>query len=252
MPKSKPTSRSLLRRSLIKIGKHLLRWNGRFQTRHSLISTTPHISNKEFDWTARLENAWPEIRAELDHLLEHPEDIPSFHQISPDQKRISKGDNWKTFGMYVFGKRIEQNCRLCPRTAEVISTIPGMYTAMFSILKPHYHIVPHKGPTRAVVRAHLGIKVPKNWQNVWIRVHDQVLHWQEGKVLLFDDSYEHEVLNDTDEMRAVLFLDVIRPMDRIGTLFNRVLFALMKASPYVKQPIKNLSAWNRKDHSGLT
>lgn len=127
-----------------------------------------------------------------------------------------------------------------------------MYTAMFSILKPHYHIVPHKGPTRAVVRAHLGVKVPKNWQKVWIRVDDQVLHWQEGKVLLFDDAYEHEVLNDTDEMRAVLFLDVIRPMDRIGTLFNRILFSLMKASPYVKQPIKNLATWNRKDHSGLT
>jgi beta-hydroxylase len=242
-----PESRPLLRRSLMNIGKRFLRWNGRFQSRHSLIPTTPQISNDAFDWVARLESAWPEIRAELDHLLEHPEDIPSFHQISPDQKRISKGDNWKTFGLYVFGKRIEENCELCPRTAAAVSSIPNMRTAMFSILKPHYHIVPHKGPTRAVVRAHLGVKVPKDWKNVWIRVDDQILNWQEGKVVLFDDSYEHEVRNDTDELRAVLFLDIDRPMDRMGTLFNRMLFALMKMSPYVKQPIKNLSAWNRKN-----
>ncbi len=245
---NKPKPRPLWKKLPKKIGKHFLRWNGRFQARHSLISTTPKINNDEFDWVERLEAAWPEIRAELDHLLEHPEDIPAFHQISPDQKKISKGDNWKTFGMYVYGQRIDQNCEICPRTAEAISSIPGMYTAMFSILKPHYHIVPHKGPTKAVVRAHLGLVVPKEREKVWIRVDDQILHWEEGKVLLFDDSYEHEVLNDTDEMRAVLFLDVVRPMDKVGTFFNRILFALIKASPYVRKPIKNLAAWKKNNH----
>lgn len=245
---NQPKSRVFWWRLPKKIAKHFLRWNGRFQARHSLIPTTPKINNEVFDWVTRLEDAWPEIRAELDHLLEHPEDIPSFHQISPDQKRISKGDNWKTFGMYVYGQRIDQNCEICPRTAEAISAIPGMYTAMFSILKPHYHIVPHKGPTRAVVRAHLGLKVPKEREKVWIRVDDQILHWEEGKVLLFDDSYEHEVLNDTDELRAVLFLDIVRPMDKIGTFFNRILFALIKASPYVKKPLKNLAAWRQSNH----
>jgi beta-hydroxylase len=247
MQSSNNTLHAFCRRVLINTGKRFLRWNGRFQTRHSLIATTPQISNDAFDWVARLEGAWPDIRAELDQLLERPEDIPAFHQISPDQKRISKGDNWKTFGLYVFGKRIEQNCEACPRTAAAVSSIPNMRTAMFSILRPHFHIVPHKGPTRAVVRAHLGVKVPKDWQSVWIRVDDQVLHWQEGKVVLFDDSYEHEVRNDTDELRAVLFLDIDRPMDRVGTFFNRMLFALMSMTPYVKQPIKNLAAWNRKN-----
>lgn len=118
-----------------------LRWNGEFQTRHSLISTTPRIGNHEFNWVTALEARWPAIREELDRLLEHPEDIPAFHQISPDQKRISKGDNWKTFGLFVYGQRVDENCAICPRTAEAVSEIPGMRTAMFSILKPHYHIV---------------------------------------------------------------------------------------------------------------
>lgn len=236
---------SLLRKVVVKAGKRILRWNNEFQSRHSLVSTTPKINNEEFDWVEKLEASWPMIREELDFLLQNPEKIPSFHQISPDQKRISQGDNWKTFGLYVYGERVDANCELCPQTAAAIRAIPNMRTAMFSILKPHYHIIPHKGPTRAVVRVHLGLKVPSDREKLWIRVDDQILHWQEGKVIIFDDSYEHEVRNDTDELRAVLFLDVDRPMDRIGTLVNKMLFSLIKASPYVKQPLKNLANWNR-------
>lgn len=243
-PASEQTT--LWRRLIIKSGKHFLRWMGRFQAHHSLVSTTPVIANSEFSWVPQLEGAWHEIRSELDTLLEHPEDIPAFHQLSPDQKRISKGDNWKTFAFYVYGQRVDENCALCPRTTATLASLPGMRTAMFSILAPHYHIPPHKGPTRAVIRAHLGLKVPKDAHNVWIRVDDQVLHWKEGEVVLFDDSYEHEVRNDTDETRAVLFIDIDRPMDRIGTLFNCLIVRLIQASSYVKQPLKNLAAWNRE------
>lgn len=238
-------TRSWPRRALIHAGKYFLRWSGRFQARHSRIGTGPVLERTTFAWVPQLEASWHIIRAELDHLLEHPEDIPAFHQISPDQARISKGDNWKTFGFYVYGRRVDANCAACPQTAAIIAALPGMRTAMFSILKPHYHIAPHRGPTRAVVRAHLGLKVPADWQNVWIRVDDQIVHWHEGEVVLFDDTYEHEVHNDTDETRAVLFLDIERPMDWVGTRFNRALLRLIQASPYVRAPLRNLAAWSR-------
>lgn len=233
-------------RPIHKTGKYLLRWLGNFQARHSLVSAAPVIGNHEFAWVPQLEAAYADIRAELDALLEHPDDIPTFHQLSPDQKRISKGNNWKTFALYVYGKRVDDNCTACPKTAAALAALPGMSTAMFSILAPRYHIEPHKGPTRAMVRAHLGLKVPKDSQNVWIRVHDQILHWEEGKVVLFDDSYEHEVRNDTDETRAVLFIDIDRPMDGIGTFVNNIIVRLIKASSYVQEPLKNLAAWNRE------
>lgn len=233
------------RRTLIAGGKRFLRWSDRFEARHSRVATTPVLPRDTFDWVPRLEGAWRDVRAELDHVLEHPEDIPAFHQLSPDQRRISKGDNWKTFGFYVYGRRVDENCAVCPRTAAALAAIPGMRTAMFSILKPRYHITPHRGPTRAVVRAHLGLKVPANWEQVWIRVDREIVHWREGEVVLFDDTYEHEVYNNTDETRAVLFIDVDRPMDRIGTLFNRVLVRAIQTSTYVKQPLKNIAAWNR-------
>jgi beta-hydroxylase len=246
MSKNNTTKTSpLWRRMVMKIGKRFLRWAGDFQARHSLISTTPVIDNSEFSWVPQLENSYEDVRQELDRLLEHPEDIPTFHQLSPDQKRISKGDNWKTFAFYVYGERVDDNCALCPKTAAVLDSLPGMRTAMFSILAPHYHIPPHKGPTRAVIRAHLALKVPTEWEKIWIRVDDQILNWKTGEVILFDDTYEHEVRNDTDETRAVLFIDIDRPMDKIGSLFNRLIVRIIQASTYVKQPLKNVAKWNK-------
>jgi len=229
-----------------KLGVRLMRGVAAFQSRHSLVGTGPVLDNAEFPWVAAVEAAYPEVRAELVSLLEHPERIPTFHQISPDQARISKGDNWKVFTFHAYGNRIEENRALCPRTAALIDRVPGLQNAWFSILAPGYHIPPHHGPTRAVVRLHLGLIVPEDRANCWIRVDDRICTWEEGRCLVFDDTYEHEVRNDTPERRVVLFVDFDRPMDRIGTLVNRMLVFLIRVSSYVQVPLKNLAEWNRK------
>jgi len=235
-----------LRRLVIQAGKHTLRKVGEFQARHSLVGTTPVLDNTEFPWVGTLEESWRDIRAELDRVLDHPEDIPAFHQLSPDQKRISKGDNWKTYAFYVYGNRVADNCAACPVTAGLLDGLPGLQNAWFSILAPRYHIPPHKGPTRAVIRCHLGLKVPADRSNCWLRVDSEICHWQEGACLVFDDTYEHEVKNDTDEVRVVLFLDFDRPMDLPGRLLNRLLIGAIRTSAYVKDPLKNLAAWNAR------
>jgi len=230
---------------LKKLGVTIMRGVADFQARHSRVGTTPVLDNAEFPWTADLEAGWKDVRAELDVLLEHPERIPAFHQISPDQARISKGDNWKVFTFHAYGTRIEENRALCPRTSALIDTVPGLQNAWFSILAPGYHIPPHHGPTRAVIRLHLALIVPEDRENCWIRVGDQICTWEEGKCLVFDDTYEHEVRNDTPERRVVLFIDFDRPMDAIGTLVNRLLVFLIRVSNYVQVPLKNLRAWNQ-------
>ena len=245
-----PAKSSAVRRLAVKVGKHFLRWMGEFQTRHSLVSTDPVIPHTGFDWIPELEASWRDIRAELEALLTAPDDIPCFHQISPDQSRISKGNDWKTFGFFMYGHRVDENCRKCPKTTAALERLPGMRSAMFSILAPGYHIPAHRGPTRGVIRAHLGLIVPREADKVWIRVGDRIIHWAEGKVVLFDDFYEHEVRNDTNERRAVLFIDIERPMDRIGTLVIRAILRLIGASTYVKRPLQNLAAWNRQHGRG--
>ena len=36
-------------------------------------------------------------------------------------------------------------------------------------------------------------------------------HWEEGKVLVFDDSFEHEAWNDSEAPRVVLIFDIWHP-----------------------------------------
>ena len=93
-----------------------------------------------------------------------------------------------------------------------MAAVPGMQTAMFSILAAGKHIPDHNGPYKGVIRYHLGLKVPRAADRCRIRVGDTIATWREGASLIFDDTYEHEVWNDTDEERVVLFLDIVRPL----------------------------------------
>ncbi|MGR8919034.1 MAG: aspartyl/asparaginyl beta-hydroxylase domain-containing protein [Gammaproteobacteria bacterium] len=235
------------RRALVhRAGKAFLRGISSFQARHSAIPSTPVLDNDTFDWTGRLAAAYPAIREEFEAVWRHPEDIPAFHEISPDQARISRGTAWKTYALFIFGQQVQPNCSECPRTAALLAGLPGLQNAWFSILAPGYHIPPHRGPTRALVRCHLGLHVPAARDDCWIRIDQERRSWAPGEVLLFDDTYEHEVQNNTGEYRAVLFLDIDRPMDVIGRGFNRSVLRLMQATHYVKDPLRNLVRWNRK------
>jgi aspartyl/asparaginyl beta-hydroxylase (cupin superfamily) len=165
----------------------------------------------EFPWVAEIESEWKSIRKELDVLMVRREEIPNFQDVSRAQRALTEGDQWKTFFFYSFGHKNKQNCDRCPETVRLLNRIPGMKTGMLSILSPRKHIRPHRGPYKGVLRYHLGLMIPGQEGSCRIRVGHDVRNWREGKSLIFDDSNEHEVWNETDSHRAVLFVDFVRP-----------------------------------------
>jgi len=78
-------------------------------------------------------------------------------------------------------------------------------------------------------------------------VDDRILHWDEGKCIVFDDAYEHEVQNNTGEQRVVLFFDVIRPMRTAGRILNRVMLALLKRTAYFRDARENIRQWEQRN-----
>src|SRR5262249_47856434 len=92
-------------------------------------------------------------RAELENLLRHRDHLPAFHEISPEQQYISRGDKWKVFILYGFGVPSERNCARCPETARLLRRVPRLQSAWFSILAPHYHIPKHRGVTKGLFYA---------------------------------------------------------------------------------------------------
>jgi len=212
--------------------------------RHSLVGNPTFFDRQQFDWVINLEANWKIIRQELDGVLQNLEKIPNFQDLSPDQYDITSDDRWKTYFFYAYGLKAHKNCQQCPRTTQLIEQIPGMKTAFFSILLPHKHIPEHCGPYKGVIRYHLALKVPHPSTDCKIRVGNDYRHWEEGKSLIFDDTFPHEAWNNSNDIRVVLFVDFIRPLKFPLSLINKFLIKLVSISPYVQKGKQNFENWN--------
>jgi len=224
-------------------GKRILRALFRYLGKQSLVGDPPVFDTAKFPWAIELEKNFDVIHRELQGILSMREYIPLFHDLSPDQKRISTGENWRTFFLKGFGYEAEQSWKRCPETMKVLSKIPNLRSAFFSILGSNYHIPHHRGVTKGLIRCHLGLIVPDQRDQCVMRVDDQICQWEEGRCLVFDDTYDHEVWNKTDQERVVLLIDVDRPMRLIGRLISRFLIFGVQRSGYVQDARKNLKRW---------
>jgi len=242
-PKTPPKPKTLtgpVRRRVKKYGKRLTRWVAAYQSGQSLVPDTPFVDIAHFPFLKEFEDRWEEIQAEVRGVLKFRELIPGFQEVSPDQYRIATADNWKTLFLYGFGKKLERTCKQVPVTAEIIGRAEKIHTAIFSILTPGYHIPAHTGVTKGILRAHLGLIIPEEREKCRIRVGDQFRIWEAGKVFVIDDTYEHEVWNDTGEERVVLLLDFNRPMRLGGRLVNWLLLKAIKLTAFYQEPKKNI------------
>jgi len=123
---------------------------------------------------------------------------------------VSKNENtWKTLNFIFFGIKNPVTCSLCPETFKILNKIPGLITTEFSYLPGNTKIKPHKGFSKMVLRVHLGLIIPKD---CGIRVGNETKIWEEGKLFVFDDSFEHEAWNNSKEDRFILMLDIVNPL----------------------------------------
>jgi hypothetical protein len=121
---------------------------------------------------------------------------------------------------------------------------------MISILSPRKHILDHRGPYKGVLRYHLGLIVPEDAESCRIRVGEDYRHWEEGKSMIFDDTFNHEVWNDTDETRVVLFVDVMRPLPSPDAAINEGIVKAIGYSPFVLDAKRNQEAWEARFREG--
>lgn len=215
-------------------------------SRRSSVGRGPFFDEKLFPWAPSVEADAPAVRAELEALLQDRASIPPLHEISADQRPITTDDKWRSFFLFAFGKRVEENCRRCPATAAALERIPGMTSAFFSILAPGKHIPEHRGPYNGVLRYHLGVLIPDTDGACRIRVGGETRRWREGGSLFFDDTFPHEAWNESPRDRVVLFVDFRRPLPFPVSLLNRLALRLIARTHFVKDALKNLADWNRK------
>jgi aspartate beta-hydroxylase len=159
---------------------------------------------------------WEQIRREALAVAEAYGKIPRFHELMAEQAPISANDgrDWRLFILKAYGMEIPINMAQCPELSALVRSRSEVLSASITFLGPRKHIPRHRGPFRGVLRFYLGLSVPE--LDNGLPAVRMVLNGQEhrlgnGASLLWDDTYDHEVWNDSDEVRIALFLDIWRP-----------------------------------------
>ena len=128
-----------------------------------------------------------------------------------DDALLHENGDWSVHYLSLEGSDTAAQRAQTPLTARLVDAIPRTTGhAFLSVLAPGTHILPHCGPCNYRLRLQLGLSVPKSG-SCSIRVGGEAREWSEGKVLILDDAFEHEVWNDSDEQRVILIVDVWHP-----------------------------------------
>jgi beta-hydroxylase len=160
--------------------------------------------------------------------------VKDFFKVETD---IKADENWKAAPIILFNYLFKENAKRCPETFKIISRLPGCCGAMFSVLEPGKYIPPHRGIYKGAYRCLLTLRVQPNAE-CWIKVNNQKLYFKEGDCIVFDETIEHEVLNESTSPRIVLFLDFYRKLPFPLNIMNYLIFELLRRSPFVTNILK--------------
>lgn len=172
-------------------------------------------------WAARLQQAYEPVRDEAMSLLSDHGVFESFLTFGPNAKVSDyvggQGEkpSWDAFFFYRHGERYDANHMRCPQTSAVLEEIDlcrikaQAPEVCFSLLAPGSHIKPHYGVTNSRLVMHLPLKVPADCALNIVDAGEH--HWQEGKLMMFDDTYQHEAWNRSSETRLILLMDCWNP-----------------------------------------
>lgn len=190
-------------------------------TLHPTTRDTPFFDPAEFWFTSLLEDAWPQVRAELTRVGEDPV-AAGLATAGLDGESV-RGGRWHQLMLWDRGRRFDRAAERFPVTAELVSAIPeatefGNGFVMISWLQPGAWIAPHCGPTNSKARTHFCVRAADGAR---IRVGESERTWRDGECLVFDDSYEHEVRHEGTTPRVVLLIDVPNPYLVNGAVVRR-------------------------------
>ena len=185
------------------------------------IPSQPYYPRERFPWLDALEEATATVRLELDGVLPHEGELEAFlgPQSPKDMQEMLRASGneqaaWDAYFFYRHGERYDAHCARCPQTTALLDALPLVRIrdhapeTLFSVLRPGTHILPHRGVTNTRVVTHLPLIIPADCA---LRVGGETHVWQAGRCVTFDDTFEHEAWNRSDQTRVVLIFDNWNP-----------------------------------------
>lgn len=197
----------------------------------------------EFPWIPAVEALYPEVRAEIDQMIQYIHDMPTNHETVPSTAYYFEDRQWRHVGMHIYGTWIEDNCAVYPHTREAFSRIPGLVAATVSILPPGETVPDHIHSYKGMFIYHLGVRIPADRAACGMRVGDEVVSWVEGESLVLDPMFPHETWNRTDDYRALLLAEFRRPdLPPYLRFLDYIFMGAWRYSPVGRGQIREMSA----------
>ena len=177
-----------------------------------------YLDRSLFPWIEQLEAQTDAIRKELLKLLpgeagrERVFTNQAIEQVN--LRGLNTAPSWNGYYFYRHGVRREDNCSSCPVTAQALNSLPLSHVrehgpeVLFSVFTAGTHLLPHRGVTNTRLVGHLPLIVPPDCA---LNVGGEIHAWQEGRAVIFDDTYEHEAWNRSQQTRVVLIFDLWNP-----------------------------------------
>jgi aspartate beta-hydroxylase len=182
------------------------------------LPTSAYLDLAQFDWIEALEAQTPIIRAELEQLLPSSssrERVFASEALEEENLRgLDAPPTWNGYYFFRHGERREANCQACPATTRALEVLPLSRIrehgpeVMFSVFTAGTYLLPHRGVTNTRVVGHLPLIVPEDCA---LQVGGEIHEWRTGRVVVFDDTYEHEAWNRSRYTRVVLIFDIWNP-----------------------------------------
>lgn len=185
----------------------------------------PVIDAAYLSGIAILRERWAQIRDEAFalHLAGESDATRTRHPVGRYDLafRTFRKRGWKTFYLKWHGKPHRSARRLCPESVRLLEQVPGIRTAMFSVLPAGDGLGLHADPLACSLRYHLGLETP-NSDRCFINVDGTQLSWRDGEDFVIDGTYPHYARNGSGELRLILICEVDRPMNLIGRALSTV------------------------------
>lgn len=176
---------------------------------------------KKAKWIKTLTDQLGDIQAEANALLQDASAWTSFLGNAPGQsipgvlRCDSEDSSWDAAFFFRRGERINALHDRCPKISAFLASlplcqIPGQAPeACLSILRPKTAILPHHGVTntRLVVQIPL-IVSPASTLGFTGEADHQ---WQIGTPTIYDDTFEHAEMNDAEDLKLSLMVDIWHP-----------------------------------------
>ena len=182
------------------------------------LAPRPFFEREDFPWVAALEGAAAAMRTELAAVLGDVSALSPYVAAQPNRPAkhhpLLADPRWSAFHLFYDGAPVPANAARCPATMAALARVPipaiagRSPIAMFSVLQAGTHIPPHHGMINTRLICHLPLIVPTGCR---LRVGNETRMVEVDRVMIFDDSMEHEAWNDGDSTRAVLLFEIWRP-----------------------------------------